>query len=465
MPKQIVLDYMPTPKQVLFHKSRVDETLFGGAAGGGKSLASVMDAMSFCLQHDDVHAFMFRRTYPELEDSLIRAAMTNIPDDCGRYIAGRHDWEFPNGSAIHFRHCQSPDDVRRYQGAEIHRLYIDELTHWPLGMFTYLKTRVRASKALGIKPLAKCTTNPGGIGHSWVKKRFIDPAPPLTTIRETVRSEALGGKEYEMTRVYIPAKATDNPYLNESYIFELEQKPKEIRDALLNGSWDSYEGQVFSEFVDNPDGYDSHVRTHVIAPFRIPDTWPRFRSMDWGYAKPFAIIWAAVSPENVIYIYREWYGCEDDAPNVGVKMTATEVAQGIRYVEQEYERGRHITGIADPHIYDTQTGDSVGNIMEREGVYFNKANNSRLLGWAQIHDRLAFDNDGAARLYFFNTCTQCIRTLPAVPYSSGKGKAEDVDTESEDHLADAIRYMLMERPLGKRPDPPRAPAQPFNPLE
>lgn len=464
MPKQIAIRYDATEKQTMFHRSRCDETLFGGAAGGGKSYASVADAMAFCLQHQNVHAYMFRRTYPELEDSLIRTALTLIPDGVGRYIAGRHDWEFPNGSAIHFRHCKSADDVIKYQGAEIHRLYIDELTHWPLGSFEFLKTRVRASSNLGIEPIAKFTTNPGGLGHSWVKQRFIAPADPLTVFYNEVKSEALGGKVRRMSRIYIPAKATDNPHLNEAYIFELEQKPKALREALLEGSWDSYEGQVFSEFIDNPDGYDSRVRTHVINPFRIPESWPRFRAMDWGYAKPFGLIWAAVSPDDTVYVYREWYGCEADQPNTGVKLSASEVAQGIRRVEDEYEHGRHITGIADPHIYDTQTGDSVGDIMAREGVYFIKANNSRLLGWAQIHDRLAFDEDGTCKLYFFSSCTQCIRTLPALPYSMGKGKAEDVDTESEDHLADAIRYMLMERPLGRKPAAPRPGSSPYNPL-
>ena len=140
------------------------------------------------------------------------------------------------------------------------------------------------------------------------------------------------------------------------------------------------------------------------------------------------------------------------------------MARGIRRTEEEFERGRHIRGIADPHIFDTQTGDSVGDIMAREGVIFDKANNARLLGWAQLHDRLRFDEAGMPRLYFFSTCHSCIRTIPALPYSMGRGRSEDVDTESEDHLADALRYLLMDRPLGRKPTAaPRR--KPFNPLE
>lgn len=458
------MDYVPTVKQALFHRSTCTETLYGGAAGGGKSHASVMDALGFCLQHPGVHAYMFRRTYPELEDSLIRTAQGAIPEGLGRYVAGRHDWEFPNGSAIHFRHCKGTEDTRKYQGAEIHRLYIDELTHWPLGMYAFIRSRLRSVKKLGITPLTKCTTNPGGIGHTWVKKRFVDAGPPLQVQSSMVRSEAAGGREQLVTRLYIPALATENPHINDEYIFELEQKPPQLRDALLYGKWDAFEGQVFDEFTDNPDGYDSGCRTHVVTPFRIPESWPRYRAMDWGYAKPFAVLWAAVSPQDVLYIYREWYGCEENAPNVGVKLTATEVARGIRRTEEEFEHGRHIRGIADPHIFDTQTGDSVGDIMAREGVYFDKANNARLLGWAQLHDRLRFDEAGMSHLYFFSNCHSCIRTIPALPYSKGRGKSEDVDTESEDHLADALRYLLMDRPLGRKPMAARK-QKPFNPLE
>lgn len=234
------------------------------------------------MAYPGTHAYMFRRTYNELRDTLINEARASIPLALGRYVESRKELNLINGSVIHFRHCQEDGDRFQYQGAEIHWLYIDELTHFSQVVYDFLKTRLRANKALGIRPVVRCTSNPGGVGHAWVKAYFVDAAPPGEIIEERVWSEELK-RERVVTRQYIPARATDNPHISSDYIYELEKKPKNLRDALLLGKWDAFEGQVFVEWRDNPDGYVSRKYSHVLKPFPIPRTWLIYRSFDFGY--------------------------------------------------------------------------------------------------------------------------------------------------------------------------------------
>ena len=169
--------YFPTEKQRLFHRSTADEALFGGAAGGGKSTAAVADAFVKCMATPGVSAYLFRRTYPELEDTLVGIARRLIPESAGKYVSSAHEYRLINGSVLRFRHVQRDEDVYAYQGAEMQYLYIDELTHFPARVYDYLKTRVRARREQGVRPLVRCTSNPGGIGHAWVRQRFVDACP------------------------------------------------------------------------------------------------------------------------------------------------------------------------------------------------------------------------------------------------------------------------------------------------
>lgn len=308
MPITVNLDYTPTPKQALFHKSNADELLYGGAAGGGKSKACVMEALLLCLKNPGTHAYLFRRSYPELRDTLIAEALRSIPNVLGKYSDSKHDFVLKNGSALHFRYCAGLNDVTRYQGVEIHWLFIDELTHFEKGVYDYLKTRLRAPARLSIKPLVRCTSNPGGIGHGWVKALFIDGIEPFKISERRIYSSVLS-KEEIRTIQYIPAYASDNPHITSDYIFELEQKPEKLRKALLLGQWDAFEGQVFTEWTDDPNRYALRTYTHVIAPFDIPASWRRYRSFDFGFSKPFSVGWWALDNDNRLYRYREYYGC------------------------------------------------------------------------------------------------------------------------------------------------------------
>ncbi len=461
--KEYCVSYQPTNKQKLFHASRADEVLFGGAAGGGKSKAIVMDALFRCLLVPKTHAYIFRRTYGELEDTIIREARDSYPDGLGKYNAARHEIELPNRSVIRFRHCAHPDDRFLYKGAEIQWLYFDELTSFEEEIYEFLKTRLRAKKALGIRPCVRSSSNPGDIGHAWVKKRFVDAAPPMEVFtREIVSRASHKRKIYRMQ--YIPSLVTDNPYIGDDYLFQLESKPIALRNALLYGDWNAFEGQVFAEWLNDPAHYTDRLWTHVVEPFAVPEHWPRYMSFDHGYSKPFSVGWWAVSPGGVAYRYREWYGCENGRANVGLKLTPQEIARGIWEREQsEREDNIRIDRIADPAIFDRSRGDSVAQLMEpradRPGVYFRPGEHNRLSGKMEIHERLRFDERGQPGMQVFRTCGDFIRTLPSLPYSTRS--VEDIDTSAEDHIYDETRYFCMARPVKARE--PKRKAAAFNP--
>ena len=449
----IELSYSPTAKQRLFHGSQAFEVLYGGAAGGGKSYACVWDALLRCLKHPGTEAYLFRKTYKELEKNLIATARKIIPRELGDYSTANHTYKLKNGSTMWFCHCNYEEtDKLRYQGAEIHWLYIDELTHFQMDTYEYLRTRVRANKALGIRPVVRCTSNPGGPGHSWVKQRFVDSAPYGQIHAMPVRSEILG-KTQMRTVQYIPALATDNPHITEDYIFELEQKPPALRDALLLGNWDAFEGQAFPEWVNDPEHYRDRLYTHVIEPFDIPLHWPRYISFDYGYSRPFSCgVWA-VGDRGEVYRYKEIYGCTG-AANVGLKIPPGDIARMIEDgLRQERLEGIRVFGVADPSIWDGSRGTSIYEQMRKISptLMFSAAENDRIPGKAQLHERLKFDRDGRPMMQVFTTCRDFIRTVPALCYDARN--VEDIDTAGEDHIYDETRYFLMSRPLsGTRPE-------------
>ncbi|MDR2515450.1 MAG: phage terminase large subunit [Christensenellaceae bacterium] len=454
--KTLRLNYEPTERQRLFHLAEEDEILYGGAAGGGKSTAVVMDAFLRCQKHPGTKAYLFRRSYRELDDVLLPELLMRLPSAFAAINLSSHELRLPNGSVLRFRHCEKDNDRFRYQGAEIHWLYIDELTHFPLVVYDFLKTRLRARKELGVKPLVRCTSNPGGPGHAWVRARFIDPVAPGT--RQTLRIEHDGIKG-ERTLRYIPARVADNPHIAEGYALELAQKPEALRKALLHGDWNAFEGQVFEGFRDDPEGYGTRRFSHVIEPFEVPKSWRRFRSFDFGYSKPFSVGWWALSPEGALYRYREWYGCTG-RPNEGLRLDPKQIAKEIAQSEKAHEKGLKVVGYADPSIFDGSRGESIARQMEREGVFFEPAENARLPGLMQVQQRLRFDEEGFPGLYVFKGCRASIRCIPALNYDPVR--VEDVDTNAEDHIYDEWRYLLMANPMPGRKKPAR---KPFNPLD
>ena len=443
-----------TKTQRAFMDAQADEVLFGGAAGGGKSYGQLVDALVYALKYPKSKQLILRKTYPELEHSLILTSLEFYPKSVCRYSSSAKKWFFANGSVIEFGYCASKTDVIRYQGAEYDVVRFDELTHFTEEQYTYLISRIR-----GVNPypkMVKSSTNPGGIGHAWVKRRFIDGFEPGRIHID----EETGAR-----RVFIPSYVTDNVFLmnaDADYIKRLNQLPEKEKKALLCGEWDIYDGQVFAEWKNSALGRRTRRWSHVIEPFEIPKQWRRYRAFDFGYSKPFAVSWYAVDNDGRAYNYRELYGCTGE-PDVGVRWTAQKIARKIREIEESEDEGQCITGIADPAIWNS-TGSSEGSIaemMERCGVYFEKGKHDRLAEKMQVHYRLAFDGDGLPMIYFFETCKNMIRTLPQLMYDPTR--PEDVDTTGEDHLYDELKYFLMSNPIAVRESQKPKPIE-FDPL-
>lgn len=284
---------------------------------------------------------------------------------------------------------------------------------------------------------------PGGQGHAYIKRVFIE--------RRYLPNE--NPEDY----MFIQALVDDNTALMEAqpdYVAQLEALPDKLREAWRFGRWDVFEGQVFGEFVDDPEHYYDRVGTHVIEPFEIPEWWKMYRGFDWGYAKPFSVGWYAVDDKGTIYRIRELYGCTGEADR-GVEWAVTKVAAEIQRIEETDHqlKGRQILGVADPAIWQENGGESIAETMERHRVYFDKGDHARLPGKMQCHYRLMFDDKGKPMFYVFNTCKHFIRTIPALIYS--ETDVEDVDTKMEDHIYDEWRYVCMARPIKPRMRLPR----------
>ena len=458
--------WRPQPKQAVFMSRPEYEALYGGAAGGGKSDSLVIEALR------QVHipwykGLILRKTFPQLQE-LIEKTRNYYPRvyPKAKYNGSNHTWTFPSGAKIIFGSMQHTQDRTRYQGQAYDFIGFDELTHFTWEEYSYMFSRNRPNGP-GTRVYIRSTANPGGVGHGWVKERFITAAPPFQTIWDDVSWADPDGKEHheKRSRVFIQATIFDNQRLlanNPGYIASLASLPQAERDALLYGNWDSFSGQVFTEWRNDAEHYDDRRMTHVISPFRIPDAWTIWRGFDWGYSRPFSVGWYAVDHDRRMYRIRELYGCTGD-PNVGVKWEPERVAREIKRIESEDPNlaGKQIHGVADPAIMADNGQESIERIMERQRVYWNPGNHNRIGGKMQVHNRLAFDEDGLPMLYVFNTCKHFIRTVPSLVYD--QTDVEDVDTDGEDHIYDELRYVCMENPIAA-PVKVKAEPKPYNPF-
>ena len=458
-------------KQGLALQSRATEILYGGAAGGGKSHLMRVAAIIWCIAIPGLQVYILRMKYNDLLKNHMEGP-SGFPVLLAPLIERKLvkiNWsdlsiEFRNGSKIFLCHCQHENNVTNYQGAEIHVLLIDELTHFTEKIYRFLRGRCRIgalqvpAQYAGLFPRIICGSNPGGVGHNWVKLAFIDIAAPMAISQ-------MPAPEGGMWRQYIPALLEDNPTLlvnDPDYEAKLEGlgDPILVR-AMRLGDWNIIAGGMF-DYLWNDGG---RRRVHQIEPFPIPASWYVDRSFDWGDSKPFSVGWWAESdgtkaPNGIVYprktLFRigEWYGWNGRA-NQGLKMLAPEIAKGVREREARLayvEAGRIKPGPADGAIYNAgsiENTRSIADVMAAEGVRWtvaDKSPGSRKVGWQRLREYLSASLQEPMEkpgLFIFENCTQWIRTVPVLPRD--ESDMDDVDSDAEDHAGDETRYRLLAR--------------------
>lgn len=425
----------PSPKQRQFMTASTKHIGFGGARGGGKSWAVRAKAILLAINYRGIKILIVRRTYPELINNHINI-LRQQTQEVAKYNDKDKILKFYNGSSINFAYCAKDQDLGRLQGTEFDIIFLDEATQ-----LSEFQMRAISACLRGVNSFPKriyYTCNPGGQGHAYIKRIFIDKR----------YEEGENPDDY----TFIQSLVTDNLALMRAqpdYIKQLDALPPKQREAWRYGKWDIFEGQFFEEFVDAPEHYQDRRYTHVIAPFDIPAGWKIYRSFDWGYAKPFSCAWWAMDYDGVLYRILELYGCTK-TPNEGIKWTPDRVFSEIHRIETEHRwlKGKQIQGVADPAIWDAQTGESIAETAAKHYVLFTRGDHKRLPGWMQVHYRLAFDGNGYPMMYFFSNCKAIIRCMPLMMFDDNR--PEDLDTDGEDHCLDDCRYLCMSRPIKPR---------------
>lgn len=463
---KIHIDPVPTPERMQLKRQKVvdlgfipqkgpqqafvdcpaDIVIFGGARGGGKTYASLGE---WWIHSEDYGpraiGLMVRKTREDLRDT-INAGMAMFGNAAQWKEKGGY-FQMANGGRLTCAYLESDQDAANYQGWSLTRVYVEELTQYAAsGPIFKLFACLRSPH--GIRCQFRATCNPGGPGHHWVKQWAIDIGPYVP----------FQDPDNELVRVFIPSRLADNPKLLENdpgYINKLRASGSaQLVRAWLEGDWNVIEGAFFAEF---------QTSRHVIPWFNIPDYWTRFRSMDWGSAKPFSVGWwtvvqdemlhaGRVLPRGAICRYREWYGMLPGQPNVGLKLDAEKVAKGIvsRETDERGIRERIAYGVLDPAAFAVISGPSIGETLSRHKAIFRRADNSRtsrdkrMGGWDQLRARLAGNGDGHPMIFFFDTCRDTIRTLPMMQHD--ENRPEDLDTDGEDHAVDDVRYACLSRP-------------------
>lgn len=415
--------------QTQFLAASEREVFYGGARGGGKSFALLADPLRYCTKQKH-RALIIRRTMPELRD-LINHSQQLYPKAYpgAKWREQEKEWKFPSGARIEFGYAENLTDVLRYQGQSYTWIGIDELPQYAnVDIYNFLRSSLRSVDP-DIPVYMRATGNPGNVGSLWVKNMFVDPAVPNTKFDIEIQTP-LGVKK--ISRRFIPAKLQDNPYLmqTDDYYAMLASLPEVQRKQFLEGNWEAYEDSSFPEFSKE---------IHVIKPFDIPRNWMRFRTCDWGYSSPACCLWLAVDFDNNIFVYRELYTQRVTADIFARKVLDAEQGEYIRY------------GVLDSSTWARRgdIGPSIAETMILEGCKWrpsDRSPRSRVAGKLELHKRLRPDEDtGYPSLFILDNCVNLIRTLPMLP--TDKNNPEDVDTHTEDHAYDALRYGCMSRPI------------------
>lgn len=418
-----------TKKQEKFIKSDAFETLFGGAAGGGKSYGQLVDALLYALKYPKSKQIIFRSTFADLEKSLIRVSLDIYPLSIADYNSSKHTWKFNNGSIIDFGYIQYEKDVYQYQSAEYDVIRFDELTHFTEFMYTYMISRCRGANTYPKR--IKSSTNPGGVGHAWVKERFIDIGEP-----NVIHNCKLETGE-EVTRIFIPSLVTDNKFMLEydpDYIKRLDALPEKERKALKYGDWDIYDGMFFPEFKR---------RIHVIEPFKIPDNWNRYIAIDYGLDM-FAVLFIAIDTKGKAYVYNE------------IHKSNLIVSEAVQTLKSYMRQNKYKYIYAPPDLWNRNrdTGKSTAELFYEGGVDLTKASNNRIAGWLNVKEWLRVKkvrHEQTGELYedsvlkIFSNCLNLIKYLPQLQHD--EKEPNDVATEPHEptHITDALRYFCVSR--------------------
>ena len=415
--------------QTEFLASSEREVFYGGARGGGKSYAMLIDPLRYCdKQHH--RALLIRRSMPELRDMINHSQRLYGQAYPGaKWREQEKEWRFPSGARIEFGYAENLTDVLRYQGQSYTWIGIDELPQYPTPeIYNFLRSSLRSVDP-DIPVFMRATGNPGNVGSLWVKEMFVDPSEPNKAFQ--VHIDTVAGRK-SITRRFIPAKLQDNPYLmqTDDYMIMLSSLPEVQRKQFLEGDWSAFENSAFPEF---------DITTHVVQPFDIPRNWLRFRTCDWGYSSAACVLWMAVDYDNNFWVYREHYTQRVTADVFARQVLEKERDEYIRY------------GILDSSTWARRgdAGPSIAETMIREGCKWrpsDRSPRSRVAGKLELHKLLSKDPDtGQPKLKIFSNCTNVVRTLPMLPVD--KNNPEDVDTHAEDHAYDALRYGCMSRPV------------------
>ena len=428
--RQILYPINPGPQEA-FMRATAEESLYGGAMGGGKSYALRAWGVTYCLTHPGAQVVLFRQNYKQLEDTHILKIQQEIPESIAMYASGSHDLIFHNGSILQFRYCEADVDVRKYYTAEYDAMLFDEITEFTEYQYVNLVTRCRSTKSWWPGRRIRCGGMPLGIGHGWVKNRWIDHDTP----NEVWRGPA---NEGGMSRLFIPAKVQDNPTFMKAdpdYVTMLRQLPEEEYRARALGDWTVSLDQFFTRWRDE---------VHTCVPFDIPSDWDHFLCVDYGYNAPYAAYWFARPPgTTTAIVYREQYG-------KGIDLTE-QVFRAWQATTETEEKLRAV--ILDPSMFGkvnvkgARVAPMADDWKAKFGSLVVRGNNERVSGWHLMREMIDWKEDPNGgilippRLRFFHSCPNAIRTLPRL--SCSKQNLEDIDTNSEDHSADALRYGLM----------------------
>ncbi len=439
-----IITLRPTTKQTKFMQMRAKHCGYGGARGGGKSWVVRKKAELLANRYgrpdkwsEGIKICIVRRTLVDVRNNHIIPMKTDL-FGLAKYNQTERTFYFPNGATIHFEYYDNENDADHFQGVEYDVIFIEEATQLPEEWIKNIAASCRGANNFPHRIYYTC--NPGGPGHQYIKRIFID----------RVYKDGEDPDDYE----FVQAKVTDNKVLMEmdpGYLTFLKNLPPKKREAWLYGNWDIFEGQFFNEFVNDPDHYDDRVWTHVINPFKPMNHWTYMRTFDWGSFRPFSCGWWAISEDGVMYRILELYGAQrsggETMPDVGLKWHADKVFREIARIENEHPwlAGKNISGVADPAIFKEDGGPPIAEAGYRYGIYFEPGDNRRIAGWDQVRYRLQFDEYGRPRMQFFNNCKDTIRTLPLLMHDQTNG--EDINTKLEDHPADEIRYGAMSRPI------------------